>query len=440
MKVFKTAVFKKIFYNAGILASGSVLSSLIGLLSFALIARVLGSELFGILALVQAYTLIIDKIMNFQSWQALIKFGAGLLGEKTKTDFTNLLKFGFVLDITTAVIACIVGICLPYFIGSWLGWSEIKVEMASLFAVVILFNIEGTPTAILRLFDNFKQFSIASILAALLKLILVVVGYIFEYGLIYFVVITMIAQVFGYVYLLISSIYLLKGKEISLVPIPTYNEIKRVPVRFKGLWSFIWTTNFHGTVRMTSLNLDTVLVDVMLGSSSTGLYQVAKQFAKVFTQVSQPLYKSIYPELTKLWANRKTKEFRNVLVNASLLATGFGVISWSVFLFFGKTIIKYSVGIEYLDSLPVLLWYLSGVVVSISTFSITPAILAMGYPKLSFKALLIATILYFFFFWLTINYYGLTGAGISYLLLYLFWLMAIGYFYFKEVRIKKEQE
>ena len=51
----------------------------------------------------------------------------------------------------------------------------------------------------------------------------------------------------------------------------------------------------------------------MLGNAATGLYKMAKQFAKIFTQVSQPLYKSIYPELTKLWGNRQVNEFKEII-------------------------------------------------------------------------------------------------------------------------------
>lgn len=434
MKVFKTTVFRKIFYNAGILASGSVLSSLIGLLSFTLIARTLGSDLFGVLALVQAYALIVDKILNFQSWQATIKYGSSLLKSDTKTELAGLLRFGFVLDISTAALASIIGFFFAHIVGFFLEWSELKIQMASLFSMVILFNIEGTPTAILRLFDRFKHFSVSSIAAALIKLALVISGFIFNYGILYFVIITMISQIAGYLYLLISSLFLLKKQNIRLNPISKLSEVRFVPGRYKGLWSFIWTTNFHGTVRMTTLNLDTVMVDAMLGSAATGLYQVAKQFAKVFTQVSQPLYKSIYPELTKLWAAHNVKEFKNVIKKASLLALCFGLVSWLFLLFGGKHIIEYTVGTEYLESLPVLLWYLLGVVVSVSTFSVTPAFLAMGYPKLSFKALLIATILYFAAFFPTIKYFGLLGAGISYLLLYISWLIMIVIYYLGYLR------
>ncbi|WP_187269503.1 lipopolysaccharide biosynthesis protein [Flagellimonas hymeniacidonis] len=434
MSFFKSALFKKISLNAGILASGSVISSLIGLISFTLIARVLGSELFGVLALVQAYALIVDKLLNFQSWQALIKYGSELVVNKEISDFKDLLKFGFALDVFTAILATLVGFSFSFIIGYFLGWADDKTNLASLFSIVILFNIQGTPTAILRIYDDFKHFSISSVSGAVLKLALVFIGFIFGYGIWYFVIVTMISQITGYIYLLTSSILLLRRKKIYLNSCPTLDEIRCIPTRFKGIWSFIWTTNFHGTVRMMTLNLDIIIVDSMLGSAATGLYQIAKQFAKIFTQVSQPLYKSIYPELTKLWATKRIFEFKNVVKQFSFLSFCFGATTLLGFIICGKYIILWTVGAEYLEGLPTLLWYLSGVLVSMTAFPITPAVLAMGFPKLSFKALLFSTILYFVCFFVLVSLKGVIGAGVSYLLLYVFWSGIMIIFYFKYLK------
>ncbi|WP_165395279.1 lipopolysaccharide biosynthesis protein [Flagellimonas allohymeniacidonis] len=435
MKLFKTAIFKKIFYNAGILASGSVTSSIIGLVSFALIARILEAELFGVLALVQAYALIIDKILNFQSWQALIKYGSETLKDDRKEDLTSLLRLGFSLDVGTAILASVTGCILAYVVGYFLGWSDLKAQMASLFSIAILFNIEGTPTAILRLFNSFKHFAIGSVGAAILKLVLVVIGYYLESGLIYFVIVTMLSQIGGYIYLILSSLSLLNKKKIGLGKyVPNYKEIKNTANSFEGLKSFIWTTNLHGTVRMATLNLDVILVDTLLGSVATGLYKVAKQFAKIFTQFSQPLYKSIYPELARLWSENKTTEFASVIKKFSFITFIFGIIALLCFVVFGEDIIYLTVGENYLGSLPTLLWYLCGAVLSMTAFPITPAVLAMGYPRISFKVLLLSTLLYFSFFFFLVEFFGLQGAGISYLLLYIFWSIIMTFYYYKYLR------
>ena len=69
-------LLKRLFKNSSILFSGNLWVSILGLASFALTAKALGTEQFGLLVLVTTYVLLIDKLVNFQAWRALIKFGS----------------------------------------------------------------------------------------------------------------------------------------------------------------------------------------------------------------------------------------------------------------------------------------------------------------------------------------------------------------------------
>jgi O-antigen/teichoic acid export membrane protein len=141
----------------------------------------------------------------------------------------------------------------------------------------------------------------------------------------------------------------------------------------------------------------------------------------VFTQASQPLYKVIYPELTKLWELGKLVEFGQTIRQFSIYASIFGAVTWLAFFLAPNTVIYYTVGEEYYDSIPTLLFYLAGVVLSVGTFPLTPALLAMGKATETFNVLLISTVVYFCSFFLMINEIGLLGAGISYLIFYIVW-------------------
>lgn len=419
------SVFKKIFRNAAVLASGSIGASAIGLVSFALIARTLSPEIYGILVLAQAYAIIVDRLINFQSWQALIKYGTDLEQKGDNTSMVRLLQFGFILDLSTAILACAVGLVLPQFIGGWMDWSAEKIEIASIFCIVIIFNIEGTPTAILRIFDKFKSFAFKDFITALLKVSLVIVGYFLEFGLWYFVVVSMLSQVVGYIYLLMSSLRLLKEKQIRIFDNFRSYRLTSTAVAFPGIWSFVWTTNLHGTVRMTTLRLDTIIIDSLLGSAATGLYQVSKQFTRVFTQVSQPLYKSIYPELTKLWAQKDVRSFQSTIIKFMLLGLLFGLVAWVVFFFAGEFIIVKTVGAQYIESFEVTLWYMSAIALSVMAFPLTPALLAMGRARVSFYVLLAATVVYFAVIFPLLVTHGIVGAGIAYLIFYIVWLVVM---------------
>ena len=67
-------ISKKIFKNAGILASGDVLSALIGMICFSILAKSLTVEYVGVFAVISVYVKFVNQFINFQSWQAVIKF------------------------------------------------------------------------------------------------------------------------------------------------------------------------------------------------------------------------------------------------------------------------------------------------------------------------------------------------------------------------------
>ncbi|WP_158222411.1 oligosaccharide flippase family protein [Tamilnaduibacter salinus] len=75
---FSSAVFKKLISNASVLLSGGLLVSLLGVVSVVLVARQLGPETFGIFALLTSTVLVVDRLVNFQSWQAVVRYGSKL--------------------------------------------------------------------------------------------------------------------------------------------------------------------------------------------------------------------------------------------------------------------------------------------------------------------------------------------------------------------------
>ena len=101
-----SGTFKKLFKNTGLLIGGDTVSAVLGVLTFAITARALGTEKLGMLILIDAYVRIVDKLINFQSWQFIIKYGSDALTAKDPSGFKALVKLGTIVDGFTAVIGC----------------------------------------------------------------------------------------------------------------------------------------------------------------------------------------------------------------------------------------------------------------------------------------------------------------------------------------------
>src|SRR4030042_757575 len=116
-KLFNDVILKRMLKNASVLFSGTTTAGLMGLISLSLAARALGAEKLGIFALIQSYIFIIDRLMNFQCWQAVIKFGADFLKQNKKENFKSLIKFCTILDAATAAIGTIIAIVIVCILG-----------------------------------------------------------------------------------------------------------------------------------------------------------------------------------------------------------------------------------------------------------------------------------------------------------------------------------
>src|SRR5690348_11512404 len=85
--------------------SGTVVLSL---LSITLAARALGPREYGILALILTLGQACERLLSFQSWQPLIRYGSTFDIESESDDLRSLFKFGLMLDFAGSAAAWLV--------------------------------------------------------------------------------------------------------------------------------------------------------------------------------------------------------------------------------------------------------------------------------------------------------------------------------------------
>jgi len=415
---FKEDSFRLLFKNAGTLLSGNMIAWILGLVTFAITARILGPTQFGVLVLITTYVTIMDKLLNFQSWQALIKYGADALVRKSNDGFKSIVKFCTLLDVATAILGTVVAVVAVSWVGQWLAWESEMVLMAALYSFVILFNISGTPTGVLRLFNRFRLFAVQSVVAATIKLVGIVILLFTGASLWSVLLLWMTTTIIGQL--------LLFGLGWRELHIQGFKGTHKAPIRdistqHPGIWGFALTTNLNSSVRMTSKELDTMIIGGIVGIEGAGLFKVAKQIAAIPAMVSDPLYQAIYPDLSKLWVKGEIKTFRQLILRSSLVAGGGATIIWAGTILFGSFFIQIIFGAEFIAAQPVLVWYMLAMVIAIYAFPLTPAMLSMGRPKTAFWVHLLSTIAYFPLLFIFIEWMGLVGAGVAYVCYYLLW-------------------
>jgi len=406
-------IFRRLTRNAGILVGGSAAASVLDLGSVALTARALGAEQFGVIALIKTYAFIVERLLTFQSWQALIKYGAERLERGEREDFKRLVKFGTLLDAATAVASAAIGALAVVWVGRWRGWAPEVIGMASLYSLTNLFSLRSTPTAVLRLFDRFNRFAAQEVIASACKLIAVAVAYWRGAGLWTFVIIWAATAVGSKLLLVAAGWIELRARGFRGV---LSASLRGLSVRCEGLWKFVWMTNLNASLKVPLKEADLLLVGGLLGLAPAGVYKIAKQCAHSVSDLATPLYHAIYPELAKLWAKADLRGMKRLVFRSGVTAGTGALLLWIVVLMVGTQVLPAVFGPDFAGAQTVLVWYLLGVVMDMGTLSLAPALLAAGRPGWQFRIDVVSAGVYLLVLWVLIGSAGLVGAGMAYLL------------------------
>ncbi len=404
--------FKRLFKNTGLLISGDTVSAVLGVLTFAVSARALGTETLGMLVLIDAYVRIIDKLVNFQSWQFMIKYGSDTLGIKDISGFKALVKFGTLVDACTAILGCAVSLALTGVIARWQNWPPEMIHLALIYSAIVAFDVAGVPTGVLRIFDQFKLFSVQKSATSIIKFVGAVLAWRFGYGLKGFVWVWMLTEIVDYVSLTVMAWLELHKRGFKRI---WAEPLRGITKRHPGLWNFLISTNLTGSVKVGFRELDILIVGKMLSLTDVSLYKLAKKLCASLDRLTNPLYQSLYPELTKLWAKKDTQGFKHMVKQMIYIMGGLSLLTWCLFVFFGHFIIQVTAGQDFVNAYFVTVWYLLANGIAITTLPLAPMILAMGKANLSFWIQFLPTLVYFPILSWMIGVWHLEGAGHAYI-------------------------
>ncbi len=409
---FASATFKRLFKNTGLLLSGDTISAVLGVLTFAITARALGVEKLGMLVLIDAYVRIVDKLINFQSWQFIIKYGSDALDSKNTSGFKALVKLGTLVDTFTAMIGCAVSVGLVGLVAHWQNWSPEMSRLAVIYSMIVLFDIAGIPTGILRIFDKFKSFSVQKSVTSGIKFVGVVIAWALHCDLSGFLWVWMLTELVDYISLTVMAWVELHRRGFRNIWAEPLTGITK---RFPGVWKFLISTNLTGSVKVGFREFDILVVGKLLGFADVSLYKLAKKLCAALDRLTNPLFQSLYPELTKLWAKRDYKDFRFVVKRMTWIMGGLSVLTWIVFVIWGREIIFITTGREFISAYSVTVWYMLANGIAITSLPLAPMILAMGQAHLSFWIQFLPTLIYFPVLYWMLTAWGLNGAGFAYI-------------------------
>lgn len=418
MNLEKEGSFRKIIKSSAVLLSGNVFASFLGVLVVIIITKNISLEDYGHIVMIQAYVMLIDQLFNFQSWQALIKYGTVAIENRNKNDLKIYIQISILLDIFGSLLAFSVALLLLFSISELLSINADLLSSYILYSIIILFRIVGTSTALLRLSDGYKYFNYQLIINWTIKLILVAALSLSEIITIKSILIAFIIGEFvSSIYFIYQGIKSLNRHTLSLKNISeSMFVLLTITPKIKRFLLFSFRSNLNSATLGSMRTIDELMIGVMLSPASAAVFKMIKLIGSIFSKVLDPLYVSIYPELSKLVENDKKNDILFVIKKISGINLIISFLIASYFYLYGAPTIEFLFTKEYLIGLPVMQFYLIGIMISFVLFYSQPLMLAYEFEGVALIINLIASVMYVYILFIFTPLYGLWAIASSFLI------------------------
>lgn len=408
---FTDGVLRRTFKNAGMLLTGRATNGLLSLATLSIMAHSLGIEQFGMIVLVQTYVLVLIAFATFQSWQAVIRYGAICLERKDIPAFQALIKFTCILDVIGVLFGFALGYLLAPIIGPYMDWTPEVIRYAQLYSFLILFTMIATPMGILRLCDRFDLLAWQTVLTPLLRLIGV----------------GSIALVDGPFWAYLAAWFIAGAAGGTLLVVLGWREavrqgflkditwsLKGITKEHPGLWKFSIISTLHASVQIIPSQMSTFIVGLVAGPAAAGLFKVGRDVATALSKPAELLNQSIYPEFARLGSKGSWHDFARLILRGGAMGGGAAVLLLLAALAFGTQFLTVFFGEPFAGAYWPLVLLIASAGLTICGFPMDPALFAMGRPGIALRiGTVVIVVLYLPLLVVLTDMYGAVGAAVA---------------------------
>ncbi|MBX7496957.1 lipopolysaccharide biosynthesis protein [Qipengyuania sp. 6B39] len=308
----------RLIRNIGWLLSGRGVNAVLSLVYLALATRTLGLDGFGYFALIVALGQTVTGLANFQTWQFVVRWGAGKDGPAEATGFA------IALDMLSIALGTVLAAALCWSAQFWLPLPDDLLWLAFGYCMVSLLAIRTTPTGLLRLRFEYGRATAAEAVQPIVRAAGAVLAAVFMPTVTGFILAWAAAEV-----AVAAALWFAAGRteRIDLSQI----SLLRLPRDHSGAWRFVWSTNLTGSLNVGSKQVLILLVGAIGGEAFAGGFRVASQLGQALVSLAQTVSKAIYPELVH--ARDDAHDMARRMANIALVG---GALAVLVAIFLGR--------------------------------------------------------------------------------------------------------
>lgn len=401
---------RRVGRNFGLLLRGRWIAGLMAFAATTLMARALGPSDFGVVVLLQAYVFLVRGIIDFQPFEAVVRFGVALHDQGNQHELSRLTKLCLRVDHGSALVAAAVAVVLAPVAGNFLDLGHTQVLILATYSLSLLATGNGTAMGLLRLYDRFDVIGKQMLVGPLIRVIGVGIAFAVHAELTTYIVIWAVAYVIENLFLNWCGWREYQAQISTLVS--SDDEPRAKLAEFAGLREFLWVTYWQSTLDLVPKHLSMLMAGAMLGSAGAGLLRLAREYSSLLAKPAVLIRQVVFPDLTRSWQQRSA-DFEHVTWRTAWLGGAFGLLFVVFGLFAGAAVLTQFVGPAFAVAAPVLTLMLLAAAFNLAAAPLRAATYAMGHAGAVLRLHGIASVVYLLMFVGLVPWLGLNGAGIA---------------------------
>lgn len=319
----------RLIRNMGWLLGGRGFNAVMSLVYLALATRTLGLDGFGYFAIIVALGQTVTGLANFQTWQFVVRWGAGEDGPAEATGFA------IALDMLSVAMGTIGAAILVWSAQFWLPLPDELLPVAFGYCIVSLLSIRTTPTGLLRLRFEYGRATAAEAVQPAIRAGGAILAAFFLPTVLGFILAWAAAEVAVAV-----TLWIVAARRVGIDT--SRISLRQIPRDHPEAWRFVWSTNMTGSLTIAGKQIMILLVGSIGGEAFAGGFRVASQLGQALVQLAQTVSKAIYPELVH--ARDSAHDIARRMANIALIG---GILAVLVALFFGREALVLIAGEEF---------------------------------------------------------------------------------------------
>lgn len=388
-------MIRRALKNTGWLMGARGINAVLSIVYLALATRSLGLEDFGRFILVFTFAQSVVGFTNFQTWQAIVRWG------QEKAKLPDAMGFALALDALTIVVGTLIAALSLMFAGDWLPLPPELRPATFALTVASLLSIRSTPIGMLRLHDRYAKAATAESLTSIVRVVGAVVVAFLAPSIIGFIV------VWGLAELLTAAAFwsLARGTQPIFW---RHFSFTCIPAREDRAWSFVIGTALSAAVVVASRQLLVLLVGVLGGAALAGIYRVAMQIGEGLLKLAQALLKATYPELV-----RSPETAKAIAGRITRIAIITGLAAVALAFLGGRWLIGVIAGDEFLTAYTPMILLSAAAAVELVGASLEALLVARGKAMTNFLLRAVPTVIGLLALGWLIVVHGVAGAGMA---------------------------